>query len=103
MSQNDYPQLRQLFGSYMHQDWSYEGREWPDLVRNFVQSETTVDPLAVAAEIERLSTEFPDDAALHNQVYSVFGCYYDPRPDLGGPNLREWLTQVGAFLRRGDR
>ncbi|MCE9526106.1 MAG: hypothetical protein K8R36_08635 [Planctomycetales bacterium] len=83
----------------MHQDWGFEGKDWPDLVRNFVQCESVADQAVIAAEIDRLLTDFPDEDSLRDQVYRVLNCYYDPRPDLGGPTVRDWLTQVAAFLR----
>jgi len=101
MPESSYPHLGQLFGAYMHQDWGSEGKDWPDLVRNFANSETTVDLSGVASEIDRLLTDFPDDPALCDQVYRVLGCYYDPRPDIGGPSVRMWLMQVAGFLRAG--
>jgi hypothetical protein len=82
MSESRYPHLSQLFGAFMHQDWGYEGKDWPDLVSNFTRDEKTVDITVVAAEIDRLLTDFPDDAALHDQLYRVLNCCYDPRPDL---------------------
>ena len=99
MSQEAYPHLGHLFGCYMHQDWGFEGKYWPDLVRNFVQCESVVDQAVIAAEIDQLLTDFPDEDSLRNQVYRVLNCYYDPRPDLSGPAVRGWLTQVAAFLR----
>lgn len=83
----------------MHQDWCYEGKDWPDLVYNFTQGESIADPSIVASEIEQLLANAPDDALLHDQVYREMNCYYEPRPDLGDPTVREWLTQVAAFLR----
>ncbi|MFN0019267.1 MAG: contact-dependent growth inhibition system immunity protein [Pirellulaceae bacterium] len=99
MPKDVYPHLRQLFGGYMHQDWCNEGKDWPDLVRNFSRCESIADPSIVATEIEQLLASAPNDAALHDHVYREMNCYYDPRPDLGGPTVREWLTQVAAFLR----
>lgn len=101
MSMTGFPRLAHLFGAYMHQDWAVEGQDWPDLVRNFAQGEPGTDLAAVAAEVERLLTDFPEDAALSDQLFRVLGCYYAPRPDLGGPDVRGWLRQVADFLRRG--
>ena len=100
MSKLKYPHLWDLFGAYMHQDWSYEGADWPDLVGNYVRGDPTVDPASVAVELDQLLVDFPDDWALRRQVYNEMGCCYDPRPDLGGPTLRGWLTQVADFLRK---
>ena len=101
MSQTTYPRLWQLFGAYMHQDWDSEGKDWPDLVRNFAGGQSPSELEATAGEVDRLLAEFPADTALRDQLYLVLGCYYDPRPDLGGPSVRAWLGQVAEFLRRG--
>jgi hypothetical protein len=55
---------------------------------------------ATAAELDRLLADFPDDAALSHQLYCDLWCEYDPRPDLGGPTVREWLGQIAALLRQ---
>jgi hypothetical protein len=103
MSASAYPHLGLLFGAYMHQEWGCEGKDWADLVNNFARSETAADLPAIAAEIDRLLIDYSDDNALHDQLYRVLGCYYDPRPDLGGPTVRTWLAQVAAFLRKNTQ
>ena len=82
----------------MHQDWETEGRDWPDLVSNFVRDGAS-DAESTASEIDQLLLHHTDDAALRNQVFSELHCYFDPRSDLGGPTLREWLRQVACLLR----
>lgn len=101
MSQAAYPCLWQMFGCYFHQDWDTAGGDWPDLVRNFAVGRPQSELNATVAELDRLVADFPDDAALGRELMVVLGCYYTPRPDLGGPTEREWLGQVATFLRRG--
>jgi len=90
-----------MFGAYFHQDWDTEGKDWPDLVRNFAQGMPPAELEAVAAELDRLGVDFPDDAALDYELLHVLGCEYIPRPDLGGPTVRVWLGQIAKFLREG--
>jgi len=95
-----YPFLAHLFSAYMHQDWGTEGKDWPDLVRNYIRDEPSADSAAVAAEVQRLMADFSSDTALAKYVWQVLGCYYDPRPDSGGSSVREWLGRVAEYLRR---
>ena len=99
MSEAAYPRLWQLFGAYFHQDWDTEGNDWPDLVRNFADDHCETELKATAAELDRLLADFTDDAALDQQLFNELGCYYMPRPDLGGPTVRRWLGEVAAALR----
>jgi hypothetical protein len=101
-SKSDNPEfthLLQMFGSWFHQDWDTEGDDWPDLVRNFAEAEPQHLKLA-ALEIDRLLASCGDDVELERILLEEFGCYYDPRPDLGGPSVREWLREVAELLLR---
>ena len=99
MTESAYPRLRHMFGGYFHQDWGMEGNEWPDLIRNYHADEPLAELDKTADEIGRLLADFPVDAELNQFLWSTLGCYYMPRPDMGGPTVREWLTQVTQFLR----
>jgi hypothetical protein len=90
-----------MFGAFFHQDWDTEGKDWPDLVRNYCQGQPVEELHATAAELEQLLAASTDDVSLDDRLFRELGCCYDPRPDLGGPTVREWLRQVAAFLRRG--
>ena len=98
-----YPHLWCMFGGYFHQDWDTEGNDWPDLVRNFAQGQPQDELNATAAELDRLREDFPNDAALAHELFGTLGCYYDPRPDLGGPTVRTWLNEIASFLRSGAK
>ncbi|MBI1324768.1 hypothetical protein GC170_16500 [bacterium] len=100
-SQVAYPRLWQMFGAFFHQDWDFEGDDWPDLVRNFAGVKPQAELDATAAELDRLLADLPDDAALDRELYDVLGCSFLPRPDLGGPTVRVWLGQIATFLRGG--
>lgn len=99
MASPTYPRLSHLFGAYMHQDWGADGEDWPDLVRNYATDQQRTELELTAAELDRLAGDFPEDTALEYQVFRVLGCEYDPRPDLGGPTVREWLVMIANFLR----
>ncbi|HJZ60026.1 MAG TPA: contact-dependent growth inhibition system immunity protein [Gemmataceae bacterium] len=99
MTANTYPRLRFFFGAFFHQDWDTEGDDWPDLVENYAGGQPAAELEATAAELDRLLADFPDDATLSQQLYRELWCEYLPRPDLGGPTVREWLGQIAALLR----
>ncbi len=99
MSQATYPRLCRMFGAYFHQDWDTEGNDWPDLVRNFATGQPAANLRSTAEELDKLLRDFPDDAALDNEMFDVLYCSYDPRPDLGGPTVRSWLDQIAEHLR----
>jgi hypothetical protein len=100
MSRTAYPRLWHLFRAFFHQDWDMEGEDWPDLVRNFSTGQPSAELQATADEIERLVADCPSDAELEHQLFRELGCAYYPRPDLGGPTVREWLGQVARSLRQ---
>jgi hypothetical protein len=77
-----------------------EGEDWPDLVRNFAKGQAPAELQAIADELDCLLREVADDDLLNNELFSVFGCEYDPRPDLGGPTVRVWLNQIAQYLRQ---
>lgn len=90
--------LFQFFGGCFHEDWAVDDREWPDVVARFRADVGAATCETVADELRKLLISV-DDEALQTIVWRQLGCYYDPRPDLGGPTLREWLQQVAAQLR----
>jgi hypothetical protein len=89
-----------MFGAFFHQDWVTEGEDWPDLVRNFRGGQPPEELEAAARELDRLLGEFAGDEELEGYLLNDLGCEYTPRPDLGGPTVREWLGRIAAFLRR---
>jgi hypothetical protein len=94
-----YPRLQQLLGAYFHQDWDLEGDDWPAIVRKYRSDVSAAEAAAAASEIEQLIADGDSDSILADRLLREFGCYYDPRPDLGGPLPREWLIQLAAALR----
>jgi hypothetical protein len=93
--------LHQLFGAYFHQDWPLEGDDWPAIVALYLRDVGGEEGRTAAAALDALLGSVADGGELARIVYDELGCEYDPRPELGGPTLREWLGQVTEALRRG--
>ncbi len=91
--------LSQFFGGYFHQDWPLEGDDWPAIVTQYLREVDPDEGRALADAIDALVRSTPDDAEMERIVHHDLGCDYDPRPDLGGPTLRQWLGQVADALR----
>ncbi len=100
MSRTTYPRLWHLFGAFFHQDWCLEADSWPDVIRNFAQGEKAGELEAVAADLDRLLLDFPDDDGLDHELYYVLGCECVPCTNLGDPSVRVWLGQVSEYLRQ---
>jgi hypothetical protein len=94
-----YSRLQFMFGAYFHQDWITEGDDWPNLMANYAKDQTSEELEATAEELNRFLVECADDATLSKRLYRDLWCEYDPRPDLGGPTVRMWLSQVAEWLR----
>jgi len=91
--------LRQFFGGYFCQDWSLEAPNWRSVI-GLLASETSPDDVAsVAMAIEELLQSTPSETELDHLLLEGFGCYFNPRPDLGGPSFRQWHSEVRAELR----
>src|SRR4051794_32250597 len=96
MAPGPYPRLQQMFGAFFHQDWDLEGGDWPDLVRNYGADLPAEELEATAAEVEVLLRDVPRDEDLQRRVFDELWCCYHPRPDLGGPSVRERLVHRAA-------
>jgi hypothetical protein len=94
-----YERLRHLMWAYFHQDWPLESADWQGVVRHYRGDVSPDEAAATAEAIVRLLGEGQPESQLADRLLREFGCYYDPRPDLGGPALRDWLLQVAAALR----
>ena len=98
-SQRDYPRLFHLLGSYFSQEWPFESDSWEGVIAEYKQDEPRKYHLAAAEEIdELLKFKMPADE-LGKFAHDELCCDFLPRPDLGGPDFRQWLTQVASLLR----
>jgi hypothetical protein len=100
MSAGEFQHLLTLFGAYFHQDWSLEGDNWLAIIRNYCRDVSAADAASAAREIEAFLAVGDSEEDLSARFIREFGCYYDPRPDLGGPSWRTWLVQVATALRQ---
>ncbi len=94
-----YPALFQFLGGYFHEDWQLDFADWISVVRDYKSHASSNELRRVIIEIEGLLIDTPDDQALRHRLFHELGCYYDPRPDLGGPSYHEWLASVADHLR----
>ncbi|HEU4561701.1 MAG TPA: contact-dependent growth inhibition system immunity protein [Longimicrobium sp.] len=94
--------LGQFFGACFHQDWTLEADDWPAVVAQYRSEIGNEQARATADAIDSLPRSVPEEAELERIVHHDLGCDYDPRPDLGGPTVREWLSQVADTLRSPD-
>ena len=92
------PDIRHFFGAYFHEDWSLDDPDWKAVLSRFRLTEGQTRCESVARELRLLLATSASDEALRAIVYRQLGCRYDPRPDRGGPTLREWLQQLVVEL-----
>lgn len=91
--------LLQFLGGCFHQAWTLEADEWTAVVTQYRGGAGGDEARMTADALAALLRSTPDNAELERIVHHDPGCEYDPRPDLGGPTLRQWLTQVAVVLR----
>jgi hypothetical protein len=96
MSMDDYPELTQFLGAYLHQDFLEEFPTAADVVDAFINDEPPDSVQSAAAEIDRL---LQDERFLRSpdSVLLDLGCYYDPTAE--GWSILGWMRQVGRALR----
>ena len=80
--------LYQFFGGYFHQDWNLHGSDWLSVVQFFRAESDPSDVAQTAMDLRTfLALGAPEDE-LERQLFDQLGCYFTPRPDLGGPSFR---------------
>jgi hypothetical protein len=91
------PQLTHFFSCYFHQDWNIDDADWQSVVRRF-RTDTSPDEVrATAKELRALLSSTVSEAELEQHL-DALGCYYTPRPDIGGPLFSQWLAEVCSLL-----
>ncbi len=90
-----YPALAQLFGCYLHQDWTVEFDTAADAVAAFLAHATPHTRMAAREEIGRLLAHAETEAKLVAQLEKL-GCYYWPAGD--GITAREWIGQLAEQI-----
>ncbi|MFC3533219.1 contact-dependent growth inhibition system immunity protein [Vogesella facilis] len=92
--------LKEFFAGYFHQDYLLDDPTWEAVVLRYRADSGDVAARAIADEIQALVATSPSEKALESFLFNELGCYYTPRPDLGGPNFSLWLGSVSAELVR---
>jgi CdiI immunity protein len=94
-----FPNLFQVFGGYLHQDWDIEAASWDEALRLAV-AEAPEQAAAAAGEIEVLLASELDDDQLMKLIERLTTGY---SPELGGWAARPWLRRAGELLTGGVR
>lgn len=96
-ARDDYPELKQLFTGWFHQDWRYEvkaGGDWPDAIDAFVAAQGVAHARASLRELDHLLAVEADDVQLQKTL-RILGSYHIPR---GDSRARWWLAAVREHL-----
>lgn len=98
MSKKDanYPQLDQLFGAYLNQDFSYWGNTIAEVVRCYKRDHPREDHLEMLAEIEQFEQTHRED--MDAAFESAYGFDFCPR--LWGHTAASFLTELRSLLKR---
>jgi hypothetical protein len=92
--------LKQFFGGYFHQDCLLDDPNWEAIVQRYREDEGETTACVIAGEIRALVAESTSEEALATHLFQELGCYYSPRPDIGGPIFSAWLGSVCAELEK---
>ncbi|WP_058914511.1 contact-dependent growth inhibition system immunity protein [Entomohabitans teleogrylli] len=82
-----------LLGAYFHQDWFFDAPNSDDIVKSFIERESSARVLALKQEITLLLL---DDIELSSDFIANNNGYYDPTPD--GLTVREWFQNILKVL-----
>ncbi|WKX27657.1 contact-dependent growth inhibition system immunity protein [Tatumella ptyseos] len=83
-----------LLGAYFHQDWFYDAPSPDDVIRNFIERESTARILALKQELDQLLDS--DKASISDSFIIDNNGYYDPHVD--GLTVYEWLKKIQMML-----
>jgi len=90
----DYPELRQFFGGYFHEEFAEHGETWEAVVDIYVRERSASRRVQALHELEILLT--CDDTTLERNVDEL-GLAYLPDP----LTVRDWLRAVGDRVAAG--
>jgi hypothetical protein len=82
-----------LLGAYFHQDWFLEASEPDDIIKSFINRETSERVRALKQEINYLLANCNE---LSNNFIIDNNGYYDPRAD--GLTVHKWLQHTLTLL-----
>ncbi|WP_368623468.1 contact-dependent growth inhibition system immunity protein [Paraburkholderia sp. BR13444] len=92
MRETSYPELNQLFGVYLNQDFDIWGETIPDIVACYKRDSPVADHQSMLAEIERFEKEHQHD--LDVAFDQMYGHEFSPVP---------WGHTTASFLEELKR
>jgi hypothetical protein len=92
MTNNRYPELSDILGSYFHQDWHEEFATDETALQSIVDSESSGRLKSAIAEIEALLNVGMTESGLRSFAVVELGCFFEPH----SRNLswEEWFVHV---------
>lgn len=96
MSDEKYQILKQLFGGYLHQDWSTEFSAAIDAIKAFKQREPKDIVRKACNELNEIIPLIITMRDPERFLHEILWCEYDPRAD--GLTVAQWLQQVRDIL-----
>lgn len=89
---DDFENLKQLFGGYLHQDWPDEFGSDAEAVQAMIEGDTPDTIAAAREELRELLSMQISEQELANIMVNRLGCYFEPASV--GKTYREWLKGV---------
>lgn len=87
--------LRQLFGSYFHEDWAVEFESADVALAAFLKGASATTQARAKKDLAKLLASELDEAELKQRL-EKFGCAFDPKRQYG--TARKWLERVAQRL-----
>lgn len=94
---NEYPLLKRLSRSYLHQDFELEFGDADCAVRAFFEQIEEADRRGAEMELNSLLSEHRSEEALRRLIFDELGCAYYYLADW--PNSVTWLEHLQEMLR----
>lgn len=95
MEDSNYPQLNQLFGAYLNQDFSYWGSTIAEVVGCYKEDHSHKDHLNMLKEIERFEQLHRED--MDAAFESAYGSDFCPK--LWGHTTASFLAELRSLLK----
>jgi len=90
---DQFPELREFFGGYFHQDWDIDARDDDGVIRLYLREASPEDVAAVRRQLHGLLELGLSEAELADRLYSDLGSYYLPTD-----GIADWLRSVRERL-----
>jgi hypothetical protein len=92
-----YPELEQLFGAYLHQDYQLFGNTLEEVIESYRHDSSAEQVQHMLDEIDRFRAEHSKD--LDSTLLNLYGNDFDPK--LWGHTAASFFQLVEGLLRRG--